>query len=156
MFLANSSTSSRNRLSHATVSTIVSDVPLVNRSPNGAPHDRGTSVGIDRESPRLARSAVQPRGAVIAIEVGEILRQFVTQRELAGRTAPAGINEAASLHFQGKRSWPYDEFGRSRGHGFQQSDGACHLGRDLKSALDFAINHVDLRFRLLGSAQMGL
>src|ERR1700724_3706794 len=46
--------------------------PLLNRSPNSAPHDRGTSVGIDRESPRLARSSIRRLDAVIAIEVGEI------------------------------------------------------------------------------------
>jgi hypothetical protein len=65
--------------------------------------------GREKASLRLARSPVLPRDAVIPIKFGKVLRQFVTHRELTGRRDPPGIDEPASLHFQGKRSWPYDE-----------------------------------------------
>src|SRR5215475_11352547 len=97
----------------------------------------------NRESPRLARSAFPPRDAVIPIKLSEVLREFITQGELAGRLVPLSIDEPASLHFEGKRSRPRHEFTRLCGNTVQQSDGAPDLGCDFKLALGLPINHVD-------------
>jgi hypothetical protein len=96
--------------------------------------------------------AVRTHVGISAIKVGE----FVTHCKFVGRKIPARVGVAAALHFQCERRRPCEFVGCMLGHRLQQPDRLSHLLGGGSPALGRAINHVDVRFRLIRNAPMRL
>jgi CheY-like chemotaxis protein len=100
--------------------------------------------------------ALRSPAAIAAIEVCEIGGELITHRKFVGRKVPAGVRVAAALHFQCEGSRPREFVCRMLGHRFQQPDGAIYSLGHRSPALGWAIDYIDLRFRLIRSTPMRL
>ena len=100
--------------------------------------------------------AVRSHIAIGAIKVCEFRGKFVTHCKFVGRKVPTGVGITAALHFQREGRRPREFVCRMLGHRFQQPDRASHLLRGRRPALGRAIDHIDLRFRLIRNTPMRL
>ena len=91
-----------------------------------------------------------------AIEVGELDAQLVAQDDLAGADFPTRVGKAAALHLQRQQPRPHELICRVAGDCFQEQNGARHLANECRSVFGRAIDHIDLRSRLIRSPPVRL
>ena len=91
---------------------------------------------------------------MIAIEVGEFLRQFVANMQSARRNGPSGAGFAAGPHLYGERGGPDIAVSGVIGQDLQEPHGTQRPGIDIELARGVSIDYLDGRFRLVRGAAM--